>query len=244
MKRLLLAVGLAVLAIGGGLRTASAQFAVIDVNAAIQWIQQLSSWTEQLQRMRQQYDELVGMRKTLKDPRSWIGLLANSTFERQFVRRYMPADFDAAMNMRYGGFGGIGTDPFGLALQKIVGDSKLPEVWAAFEHVRDIPDDVRWSYDTRLRGAQAAMAGSQVVHGYIDTRLSSIEGLIDSASGSSDLKESVDINTRVNAEVALLLAEALRLNSQQSFMTSAEMQQRLTAQSRSARLARWESSSW
>jgi hypothetical protein len=229
----------------GASKPAHAQFAVIDVNAAVQWVQQLASWYEQLNRMRMQYEELQQTRKALKDPRQFVANLANSYFERDYIRRYIPADFELAMNLRYGtSSGSAGNALYVHYLRQLAEEAGIPEVDDLKNIFANMSESTQFAYDQRLRSSQSIMAGSRTMQQNLESRLHSLEGLIDDAASSDDLQTSATINSRMTAEVGLLTAESLRLQGQMSYLQSASAQDQLNSQARAISLARWEHRGW
>ena len=248
MKRVWLPSLLCALCLGVGLgapKPAHAQFAVIDVNAAVQWVQQLASWYQQLAAMQQQYQELQNTRRLLQDPRAFVRNLANSYFEREFVRRYIPADFELAMNLRYGETTANGGSAlYTHYLRQLVEDAGIPDVDDLADLFPNMTQSAQFSYDQRLRSSQSMMAGSRTMQQNLEARLHSLESLIDDASNSADLQTSATINSRMTAEVGLLTAESLRLQGQLSYLQSASAQDELDAQARAIKLAHWEDRGW
>ncbi len=222
MKKLLLAfVGMLALS-----ATAHAQWIVNDpvnlvenaaqVEQAIQQnVQMIKDYTQMLK----DYQQMVKHYKTVIGSRG-MSLLNNSGFERDFIRRYMPSDFDLAMNLRYGGSTTGGTGKFQQYLNTLVQRYKLPEVGPAFERVIGASQTFKNVYDDRLRASQAVLAATKTAQLNLTSRLGAIEGILDSSeSGGSgdetnDLKRAVDLNTRMVAENAFLQAELIRLMSQ------------------------------
>ena len=223
---------------------ASAQWAVVDVPHTIETIighsAQLAKWADQLQKMQQQYQQLQRTYDTLKNPRAYIRTLANNALHQQ-IRGYMPADFGSAMNTRY--FGPSG-DPYASALTTIVGQYGIPEWWSAFEGVQRFSSAQRLGYDNKLRSSQAMMAGSLIAQRNLTTRFSAVAELIESAASADDLKASVDTSSRVQAEVAYLMIESLRLQSQNAYLASNDAQRDTAAQSRALQMSRWRNRSW
>jgi hypothetical protein len=232
-----------VLALGSD--SAKAQFAVVDIPHTIETIighsAQLAKWADQLQRMQQQYQQLQRTYDTLKNPRAYIRTIANNALHQQ-VRSYMPADFRSAINARY--FGGYGGDPYTNMLTEVVGQYGIPEWWSAFQGVHFFSNAQRLGYDNKLGASQAMMAGSLVAQRNLTTRFAAVNELIESASYADDLKASVDTSARVQAEVAYLMIEALRLQSQNAYLASNDAQRDTAAQARSLQMSRWKDRSW
>ena len=59
----------------------------------------------------------------------------------------------------------------------------------------------------------AALASSQLTYNQVQTRLDSVQGLMETLDGSEDLKTSIDLVVRVSAENSLLLAELIRMQA-------------------------------
>ena len=59
----------------------------------------------------------------------------------------------------------------------------------------------------------AALASSQLTYNQVETRLSSVNGLMEAVDESEDLKTSIDLVARVSAENSMLLAELIRMQA-------------------------------
>lgn len=206
------------------------------------WAQQWLKWADQLRAMADQLRQLERTYDTLKNPRAYIRSLANSVLEQQ-VRRYMPADFEEAMSRRYL-VGPYSTNPFERELGTVMSQYPIGEWWNAFNGLTSYREWDTRGYSNRLRSAQAMMAGSLVAQRNLTSRLDSVERLIDAASNADDLKASVDTGSRISAEVAMLMVEGIRLQSQHAYLTSNEAQRRSAAHYRALQMSRWRDRSW
>lgn len=248
IRKLVLALLMALCASNAG----AAGWPVIDVTNLVENIEQVTQSIKQYEQMIKDYEQMLkDYEQHLKDYKTVIGsrgmsLIHNGTFEKNFLRRYMPADFDLAMNMRYGTMGTPNNIQFENYLKKVVDRYKLPEVAPAFQYAVGSTETMKNVYDDRLRASQASMAATQTAQLNIDSRLGTIEGILNEAENggaedeANDLKRSVDLNTRMVAETAFLQAELIRLTSQQLNLQGLDDQEDLVRQSRRQAILRYE----
>ncbi len=236
---------------------AQAQLVVIDpdnlVENTIQEVQggaQLLQEIKQSAQLVQNYTQMLkDYQQMLKDYKAIVGgrgmaFVRNGTFDRDFIRRYMPADFNLAMNMRYSSSTSGGTNRYQQSLQNLANRYLQPEVWPAFQYTTHTNSTMRNIYDDRLRASQASMAAGQTAQYNIDQRMSSIEDILRTSETSSDdesndLKRSVDLNTRMVAETAFIQAELIRLMSQQINLVGLQDQEDLSRQARRQQLLQY-----
>jgi hypothetical protein len=202
---------------------------VQEIKQSAQLVQNYTQMLKDYQQMLKDYKAIIGSRG--------MSLIRNSTFEHSYIRRYMPADFNLAMNMRYSLSGSGGTSRYQQSLKSLVHRYLQSEVWPAFQYATHANSTTKNIYDDRLRASQASMASSQTAQYNIDQRLSSIEDILQTSETaandeSNDLKRSVDLNTRMVAETAFIQAELIRLMSQQINLTGLQDQEDLSRQSR------------
>jgi len=221
----------------------NAQWAVVDVPHTIEsiigWSMQAAKWADQLEKIAAQYTQLQRTYDTMKNPRAYIRNLAMSALDRQ-ARRYMPANFDEAMSRRYLN----SPDPFTSRLRSVMGQYQLREWWEAYNGLPRYTAGQTKSYDNKLRAAQTMMAGSLLTQEHVETRLASVEGLIDAAASADDLKASVDTGSRMTGEVAHLMVENLRMQAQAAYLSSNEAQREIDSEYRALRMSRWRDRSW
>lgn len=228
---------------------AHAQLPVTDlgnlVQNRIEFIRETAQDVKQITQMIQDYEQMLrdfeNQTRQLKAVIGGRGMgqLRNTFFDKEFIRRYVPADWDFAQNLRYGAPSSGPLSRYGNRLRDLVQRYAVPEVGQSFAHMPDASTSVRNVYDDRLRGSQASMAASYTAQWNTDQRLATIEALMTSADmdgETADLKRSLDLNTRMTAEAALLQADQIRLLSQLLSNSALEEQQDLSAEDRRRRL--------
>ena len=224
------------------------QLAVIDganlsnnVRQVVESVKQYDQMLKDYAQMIKEYDQLVKEYNAIIGSRG-MSLLENTTFEKDFIRRYMPSDFQMAVDLRYGANGRPGTNRFGTLLRDIVGKYDLPEASPAFQGSRSTNGTYKAIYDDRLRSSQAVLAAAQTSQFHLESRLTAIESLLRASEGggtSNDLKKSVDLNTRMVAENAFLQAEIIRMLSQQNTIAGLENQEDLARQASRQKLIKY-----
>lgn len=226
--------------------TASAGWPVVDIphtfESILGWTMQAEKWADQLQKMQRQYQQLERTYATMKNPRSYIRFLGMGQLESQ-ARRYMPHNFNEAMSRRYlVGWGA--SDPFTQRLGTVMNEYQLREVWNAFSGLPRYTSGQTKSYDNKLKASQSMMAASLLTQEHVETRLGTVQGLIEAASEADDLKASVDTGARMSGEVAFLMVENLRMQAQTAYLASNEAQREIDAEYRALRMARWRDRQW
>lgn len=247
MKRLYAMALIAVITFGAGRAVASGMPVVDLVHIAetvATWLAEAKKWKDQLEGMQKQYKQLQDTYKTMKDPRGYVSNLANNWAQRQ-LRSYMPGDFEQAMNLRHAASPGWGTaNRYHNKLRDVMDQYNIGDWDEAYEGLPHASDAGIATYQNKLHGAQAVMAGSLVAQEILPERLSAIDELVDAAGSSDDLKASVDTSSRVTAEVAYLIAENNRLHSQTAFLLANEAQREVHAEYRALRMSQWRPRSW
>ena len=198
-RRMILACILGLAGIGAS-STASAQFAVIDVGAIANLVQQLQTMRQQLETTR---DQLLQARQTLDAMRGGRGMehLLTGT-----VRNYLPSswqEFEAAVNQTTAAYGALS-----MQFQALVRENAVlgPEVLARLSQ-RD-----RFELEAARRSAAIMQATTRQALGTSGDRFNSLQQLIDAIPGASDQKAILDLQARIAAEQAMLMNEQIKLN--------------------------------
>lgn len=251
MKRMFLMFMLSLLLLG----TARAQLAVTDVTAIPRWVSQARDMATQIQKMREQYDKLkeqydktveiyenaVDTYNSITGGRG-IAFLRNGAFESG-IRRFVPDDIYQLRGYRHGGAnrpGAFGDTSFWTRVLK--DGYGLPEGNEVFRNSQSYstPYGREFAYRESLETAQGLMATSNTSHFATEQRIRIIEDVLrrmeQGGRDSNDLKRAVDNNTRMNAEVAFLLAEMIRSQAQQGYLMGAEAHQSLQQTAARARI--------
>lgn len=234
-----------------GLET-QAQLPVTDVgNLAqnrVEFIRETAQDVKQFAQMIKDYEQMLrdfeNQTKQLKAVVGGRGMgqLRNTLFDKEFIRRYVPADWDLAQNLRYGSPSSGALTRYGNRLRELMQRYALPEVGQSFAHMPAASNSVRNVYDDRLRSSQASMATAYTAQWNTEQRLATIEALMTTADldgETADLKRSLDLNTRMTAEAALLQADQIRLLSQLLGNAALEEQQQLSSEDRRRRLVNY-----
>lgn len=166
--------------------TASAQFAVIDVHAIAQAVQQVQQLSQQLAQLKQQYAALTGT--------NGIGQLLNNPA----LRNMLPGDWRSVYDtVGHGGFTGVSGAASGIAAaEKLTGTTA--------EMMKQIQD------------RQGNLASTNKAMGILSfdaaqARLKNITGLLQQVGLTNDTKTAVDLQSRIAAEQAQVANEATKL---------------------------------
>ena len=183
---------------------------VFDGAAATQWIQQIIEMGKQLLEMEKQTGKLEDIIADLTGPRNMSGLLNSAT--DGVARRYADTDLSGFIDLASGA-GGLSTnaDDLATAAQGIISTYGLRP---GAVMIPSAPTGTRAkSIDLAQGTTLAAMTVGESAFNGSSERLATIEGLIGAIDGTPDLKASVDLNTRMQAQVALLLNEMLTVQA-------------------------------
>lgn len=178
---------------------ANAQWAVVDVGAIAQLIQQVSTMRDQLQTTR---DQLRQARETLDSMRGGRGmerLLAGTS------RNYLPSDWQqlvAVLDQTSAGFGALAAE-----LQRIsVANAILtPQQIAALSPAE------RSQLEAARRSAAMLQLLTREALSATSRRFDSIQQLIDAIPRASDQKAILDLQARIQAEQGMLQNESTKL---------------------------------
>jgi type IV secretion system protein VirB5 len=187
--------------LGGSTGAAYATMPVIDVAAIAQLLQEIMAWDEQLQGMRAQLSQLQQTTSALTGPRGMEQLLHQTSAERN----YLPADWAALANLAEGSGGG---DPAlaRAALAQRDANAVLQPV-----ALSRLPP----SFQSMLLGERDAVAVSQVAsraaYAHSSDRFASLSTLIDQIRAAPDAKAIAELQSRIEAEQAMLTNESIKL---------------------------------
>lgn len=178
---------------------ARAQWAVVDVGAITQLVQQVNTMRQQLETTR---DQLQQTRETLDSMRGGRGmeqLLAGT------ARNYLPSDWQqlaAVLDQASTGYGTLAAD-----LQRLVNANAIltPQQIAALSPAE------RSQLEAARRSAALLQALTREALSATSRRFGSIQQLIDAIRHASDQKAILDLQARIQAEQGMLQNEATKL---------------------------------
>jgi type IV secretion system protein VirB5 len=215
MRKFAAAVPLAFVLAFGAVRPASAQWAVIDVAAIAQAIEeyivlqeQLSNMQDHLEQARQEYQALTGERGMER-------LLAGT------VRNYLPADLRALTDAIAGAGWAYGTfaDSARAFLEANV--VLTPQQLAAFSA------EDRAHLEATRQSTAILQALTQEALSNASGRFDGIQQLIDAIPGATDPKAIMDLQARIQAEQGMLTNESNKLQVLFQAMTAKDQADRL-----------------
>lgn len=245
MKRLWLLMALMLCA-----GSASAQFAVIDPANLAQNILQvghnvtlIAKEVEQYTQMIKDYQQLIKEYESMTGLRGFASAARNGMFDKDVLRRAVPRDNIRWMQSRYilDYLDQTGQNrQFSRDMRRVMETYLLPEREALFGRSTRFNTPTSVAYGELLKSSQAAMAGASATQTMVDSRLAAVEDLIDETGSeeNEDLKAAIDLNTRMQAETAILVAALLEAHSRDTYARMSETQGRLAGQSATERLFR------
>lgn len=197
------------------IRPASAQWAVIDVGAIAQLLQQYLTLQEQLSTMHDHLEQARQEYAALTGNRGMDRLLAGT------VRNYLPSDYQGLTNALSGAAGAYGTFAAGarafLDANAVLTPQQLAELSPAErEHV-----------DAMRRSTAILQALTQEALSTTSGRFSNIQQLIDAIPRATDTKAIMDLQARIEAEQGMLTNDSSKLQVLFQAMTAQEGAQRL-----------------
>jgi type IV secretion system protein VirB5 len=178
---------------------ANAQWAVVDVGAIAQLIQQVATMRDQLETTR---DQLRQARETLDSMRGGRGmehLLSGAS------RNYLPSDWqqlEAVLNQTSSGFGALATD-----LQRLMNSNAV----LTPQQIATLSQSDRQHLEAARRSAAMLQVLTREALSVTSRRFDSIQQLIDAISRAGDQKAILDLQARIQAEQGMLQNEATKL---------------------------------
>jgi len=185
---------------------------VFDASTFGQAVKQIIEMGKQLLEMEKQTGKLEDIISDLTGPRDMSGLL-NSAADGA-ARRYADTDLSSFIDLASGA-GGLSSSASDLATAA----ASIISTYGLRPGAEMIPSAPAGSRAKSIDLAQgttlAAMTVGESAFNGSSERLATIEGLMGAIDGTPDLKASVDLNTRMQAQVALLLNEMLTVQALQ-----------------------------
>jgi type IV secretion system protein VirB5 len=175
---------------------ARAQWAVIDVSAIRQLVQQVQTLEQQLQTARDQLQQAKQALQSMSGDRGMERLLAGT------VRNYLPADW-SQVNAALQGSGGA----FGSDVQALINiEAVLPAGSMAA-----LSPNGRQGIEASRRVVALRQAVAREALAVTSNRFSSLQSLIGAIGGAGDQKSILDLQARISAEQNMLENEQSKL---------------------------------
>jgi type IV secretion system protein VirB5 len=177
--------------------TARAQWAVIDVGAIAQLMQEVATLEQALATARTQLQQAQQEYQSISGDRGMERLLAGT------VRNYLPSSWGELQ-------GAVGAGAYGGFASTIQQSLAVNSVLSAQQLSALPPDAV--AHLQRIRTASALLQGI-VVHALSvnSERFASLQQLIDAIGSAADQKATLDLHARIAAEQAMLQNEQTKL---------------------------------
>jgi hypothetical protein len=177
---------------------ARAQWAVVDVPATIQLVQEVLTAIQQLETMKLQLQQAEQTLSSMSGGRGMAALLAGTN------RNYLPANWNQVSALAGGGtgFGALTGSVQGLInANAVLSPGQLASLSRADQ--RQIATSRQWTA-TSQAVAQAALANAS-------DRFAAMQTLIDAIPTATDQKGILDLQTRISAELGMLQNEQTKL---------------------------------
>lgn len=190
---------LSALALLGAISPAHAQWAVVDVGAIAQLIEQVATLREQLDTARNQLTQAQQQYQSMTGGRGMEQLLAGT------VRNYLPPDWqalEAALNGLQGSYSGLA----GQLDAMIDANAVLTP-----DQIARISIQERGQLEAARKSAALLQVTSRRALEASSTRFASLQQLITAISTATDQKAVLDLQARITAEQAMLQNEQTKL---------------------------------
>lgn len=200
MKRFRLSfVVCSMLALFGVVSPVKAQWAVVDVGAIAQLIEQIATLREQLETARDQLEQARQQYDAMTGGRGMDQLLSGTN------RNYLPPDWqsiDAALNGAGGSYSALAQD-----LRRLVDANAV----LTPAQVSGLSNDERAQLDAARRSVALMQATNRRALEVTSARFASLQQLISAISTADDQKAVLDLQARITAEQAMLQNEQTKL---------------------------------
>lgn len=180
-------------------------------------LDQLDALTEQIATLEAQLDKLAEIEALLKDPSDVVGLLMDPKYAGLLEGKFNGSMLDAVQKGANGDWSGIASGSSG-AFEAAIGD-----VFKSAGTSQEAVSALARSDNPRARGnaAQTASnaatsAAAEVSYQEANQLSERAQVLVSEIAGLDTLKQSVDHNTRVTAELAIALAAIWQLEAVQT----------------------------
>jgi type IV secretion system protein VirB5 len=183
-----------------GIPAAHAQWAVVDVGAIAQLMEQVQTLREQLETTRDQLNQARQQYESMTGGRGMQQLLAGT------VRNYLPPDWAAIEQVLEGaavGYGALATD-----LQRLIDSNAV----LSTQSVAALAPTQRQQLEAARREVALRQALTRSALRIASERFASIQQLIAAIGGADDSKAILDLQARIAAEQNMLQNEAIKLD--------------------------------
>lgn len=177
-----------------------AQWAVIDVGAIAQLVEQIATMQQQLETARNTLRQAEQQYRATTGGRGMERLLSDTD------RNYLPSDWaqlEAAMRRADGTYRALGAQ-----LQSVLNDNAL----LSEERVAALSPMEREQLEAARRSAAMFQATSRRALETTSGRFDALQQLVDAIPGAQDQKAILDLQARIAAEQAMLANEQTKLN--------------------------------
>ena len=178
---------------------AHAQWAVVDVGAIVQLLQQVQLMEKQLQTAENDFAQAQQAYQSMTGSRGLQNLLSGTN------RNYLPADWQALQNLVSGSPGGYGTLA-GLLQTAIQTNSILTSA-----QLSKLSPQERGQLQSARNSAAVLQVTSQQALDTTSQRFASLQQLISAIPGATDQKSILELQARIAAEQAMLQNENTKL---------------------------------
>ena len=211
---------------------------VYDPTNHAELVTQLNQLVKQYQQQLQQLNQAIQLTGAITGVRS-MGSIANGPAEA-VLRRYLPPDWQNTLKMG----GATGLNSTGAQTQGLYNNlyNTYKPVSGASAITRDPSGPISQSIDHKTQTTYASMAAGEQSYNSVAPRTTTYETLLQQVDSTTDLKSSVDLQSRIAAENGLTLNELVRLHAIQVQQKAAEDNQQLTATSQSSNVNRYDAS--
>ena len=199
MKRQTIAVVLVTALLGAAIRPASAQWAVIDVNAINQLVQEVSVLQQQLQTAEQSLVQQQAAVQAMTGPRGMQNLLSGTN------RSYLPPDWSAISSLVTQTSGAY--QALGQAVRNLITANAV----LTPAQISQLSPTEQANLTAARQNAATLEAVSQAALANASSRFASLQQLIQAIPSATDQKGALDLQARIQAEQAMLENENIKL---------------------------------
>lgn len=182
---------------------AYAAFPVVDTAAINQAVMQFQELKRQYDMMKKQYDELTALKDSVTGSYG-MGLLMNGA-EDSASRRPLPQTWQEVVQMQKDGFYGDRLEHYAKLLPDIA-----TKILSTHGQDRDVV-----GYKLAKDHTRTAFAATEAIYDQLQKRLATIETLVSRIDKTQNVKEAMDLNSRIVAESGFVSLDLARLNSTQ-----------------------------
>jgi type IV secretion system protein VirB5 len=199
---------------------AHAQWAVVDVGAIAQLVEQLNTMRQQLETTRDQLQQARATLDSMRGGRGMERLLAGT------ARNYLPPDWQqlaAVLDQANAGYGALAAE-----LQRLINANAI----LTPQQIAVLSPAERSQLEAARRSAAMLQALTREALSTTSRRFESIQQLIDAIPRASDQKAILDLQARIQAEQGMLQNEATKLGVMYQLAQAEEWARRQRARER------------